>query len=596
MKERENRMSLPSELERRVRDKSSLVSQPHVVTKKDVNSDSNGLSSTGVDNTAKTRRPQPRSNTKNDRVPSASKSSCNKNKEVEVEEHPRNLLLSKNKKHIVICMYQRYKLLFGNDKSEVVCAMCKQCLITANHDGYFVEGSPLQLGHNLVLVGLFYDSDLEVAFRRNIVLSKDEAPEVIKTFLSDLLVLIQSPTVYHLKNRDNGTEFQKSNLKEYFDSVGISHQTSSVRTPQQNGVVERRNQENVRDDIGALYKKLCMLIFIGGQPSSAPRTAPAAQAPQVLQTPTATTTTADTTPTPTNSSSQATNFSNTSQDVDELETLTTLLQHHRNYSSEQFYDIGINCDPMVTCACYAFNDSIWNQRNVKRLMTVLQRIESMQEELLQFKRLDVWVLVPLPDNIKPLTLKWLLKNKHDEENTVIRNKTRLVVRGYRQEEGIDFEESSLLLLEWKAIRIFLALCAHKIVHYVSNDMKTAFFHVKKQLYGLKQAQAWYDELSMFLLQESLFKGTIDPTLFIRRFDDDILGYRYRLNQPRSSKRLKGSFRYLRATVNTGLWYTKDSAGPSGNKKTVHALGLSAEAEYVSYPFAVPKFFGYADKS
>nr|GEW69560.1 Gag-Pol polyprotein [Tanacetum cinerariifolium] len=68
-------------------------------------------------------------------------------------------------------------------------------------------------------------------------------------------------------------------------------------------------------------------------------------------------------------------------------------------------------------------------------------IESMQEELLQFKRLDVWVLVPTLDNITPLTLKWLFKNKHDEEQTVIRNKSRLVVRGYRQEEGIDFKES-----------------------------------------------------------------------------------------------------------------------------------------------------------
>ncbi|GJU95327.1 hypothetical protein Tco_1320083 [Tanacetum coccineum] len=58
------------------------VLQPHVITKKDVNPDSNGLSSTGVDNTAKTRRQQPRSNTKNDRVPSMSKSSCSKNKEV----------------------------------------------------------------------------------------------------------------------------------------------------------------------------------------------------------------------------------------------------------------------------------------------------------------------------------------------------------------------------------------------------------------------------------------------------------------------------------------------------------------------------------
>nr|GEY35707.1 hypothetical protein [Tanacetum cinerariifolium] len=76
------------------------VSQPHVITKKHVNSDSNALFSIEVDNTAKTIRPQPRSNTKNDRVPSTSKSSCIKNKDVEVEEHHRNLLLSKNKKHM----------------------------------------------------------------------------------------------------------------------------------------------------------------------------------------------------------------------------------------------------------------------------------------------------------------------------------------------------------------------------------------------------------------------------------------------------------------------------------------------------------------
>nr|GEU91729.1 retrovirus-related Pol polyprotein from transposon TNT 1-94 [Tanacetum cinerariifolium] len=75
------------------------VSQPPVITKKDMNSDVNGLSSTGVDNT-KTRRPQPKSNIKNDRVPSASKSSRTKDKEAEVEEHHRNLLLSKNNKHI----------------------------------------------------------------------------------------------------------------------------------------------------------------------------------------------------------------------------------------------------------------------------------------------------------------------------------------------------------------------------------------------------------------------------------------------------------------------------------------------------------------
>ncbi|GJR73534.1 retrovirus-related pol polyprotein from transposon TNT 1-94, partial [Tanacetum coccineum] len=70
--------------------------------------------------------------------------------------------------------------------------------------------------------------------------SKDEAPEVIKTFLKRITVLLQSPVI--IIRTDNGTEFKNQILKEYFDSVGISHQASSVRTPQQNGVVERRNR------------------------------------------------------------------------------------------------------------------------------------------------------------------------------------------------------------------------------------------------------------------------------------------------------------------------------------------------------------------
>ncbi|GJX81682.1 retrovirus-related pol polyprotein from transposon TNT 1-94 [Tanacetum coccineum] len=101
----------------------------------------------------------------------------------------------------------------------------------------------------------------------------------------------------------------------------------------------------------------------------------------------------------------------------------------------------------------------------------------------------------------------------------------------------------------EAIRIFLAYAAHKSFIVFQMDVKTAFLHgtlkedvyvcqpegfidvdhpshvykLKKALYGLKQApRAWYDELSRFLLQNHFFKGTINPTLFIRRFDDDIL--------------------------------------------------------------------------
>ena len=87
-------------------------------------------------------------------------------------------------------------------------------------------------------------------------------------------------------------------------------------------------------------------------------------------------------------------------------------------------------------------------------MTHAAWIEAMQEELNEFVRLDVWELVPSPENLKSLSLMWLFKNKQDEENTVIWNKSRLVVRGYYQEEGISLKNLSLLLPEWKLYEFF----------------------------------------------------------------------------------------------------------------------------------------------
>nr|GEW52258.1 retrovirus-related Pol polyprotein from transposon TNT 1-94 [Tanacetum cinerariifolium] len=105
---------------------------------------------------------------------------------------------------------------------------------------------------------------------------------------------------------------------------------------------------------------------------------------------------------------------------------------------EAMYDDYLGGQPSATGRSVSL---VQEPQNVKEAITDPAWIDSMPEELLQFKRLDVWVLVPTPDNISPLTLKWLFKNKHDEEQTVIKNKSRLVVRGYRHEEGVDFEES-----------------------------------------------------------------------------------------------------------------------------------------------------------
>nr|GEX40660.1 retrovirus-related Pol polyprotein from transposon TNT 1-94 [Tanacetum cinerariifolium] len=308
---------------------SSPTPQESKVVKNDkevVNSDSNGLSSTGIDNT-KTRRPLPRSNTKNDRVPSASKSSCNKNKGVEVEEHHRNILLSKNKKHMS--------------------SACNNVKFDSQ---------------NVKSKGSFVIQDLEVAFRRNACFIKNfKGVDLLKgdrsknLYTINLHEMASVSSIYlmarasstkswlwhqilsHL-NFDTINDLAKNDLisglpkfkyhKEHLCSsceqgksksashppkpvpnsrqrlhllhmdlcglmrianingkrVGISHQVSSVRTTQQNGVVERRNQtlvesartmlifsraplflwaENDRDDIGKLGAKGDIGFFIG---------------------------------------------------------------------------------------------------------------------------------------------------------------------------------------------------------------------------------------------------------------------------------------------------------------------------------------------
>ncbi|GJW31812.1 retrovirus-related pol polyprotein from transposon TNT 1-94 [Tanacetum coccineum] len=101
---------------------------------------------------------------------------------------------------------------------------------------YYMEG----LGHYLFSVGQFCDSDLEVKF----LASKDEAPDFIIKFLKMIQVRLNA-TVRNVRT-DNGTEFVNQIVRDYYKSVGISHETSVARTPQQNGVVERRNPTLVK--------------------------------------------------------------------------------------------------------------------------------------------------------------------------------------------------------------------------------------------------------------------------------------------------------------------------------------------------------------
>ncbi|GKA15828.1 retrovirus-related pol polyprotein from transposon TNT 1-94 [Tanacetum coccineum] len=103
-------------------------------------------------------------------------------------------------------------------------------------------------------------------------------------------------------------------------------------------------------------------------------------------------------------------------------------------------------------------------------------IESMQDELNQFKCLDVWELVECPIGRNIIVVKWIWKNKTDAENTVIQNKSHLVAKGYGQEEGINFKDSFAPVARLEAVRIFVAYAAHKNFPIYQMDVKTAFLN------------------------------------------------------------------------------------------------------------------------
>ncbi|GJU69833.1 putative ribonuclease H-like domain-containing protein [Tanacetum coccineum] len=193
-----------------------------------------------------------------------------------------------------------------------------------------------------------------------------------------------------------------------------------------------------------------------------------------------------------------------------------------------------------------------SQEEPKTISQALQDeswVEAMQEELLQFKLQKVWVLVDLPYGKKVIGTKWVFRNKRDERSIVVKNKARLVAQGFRQEEGIDYDEVFAPVARIEAIRLFLAFASYMGFTVYQMDVKSAFLYgtieeevyvhqppgfvdpahpnkvykVIKALYGLHQApRAWYETLSSFLMENGFRRGTIDKTLFIKKKKSDIM--------------------------------------------------------------------------
>ncbi|GKF48633.1 putative ribonuclease H-like domain-containing protein, partial [Tanacetum coccineum] len=193
-----------------------------------------------------------------------------------------------------------------------------------------------------------------------------------------------------------------------------------------------------------------------------------------------------------------------------------------------------------------------SQEEPKKIVEALQDdswVQAMQEEQLQFKLQQVWVLVDLPHGMKVIGTKWVYRNKRDERGMVVRNKARLVAQGYTQEEGINYDEVFAHVARIEAIRLFLAFASFMGFIVYQIDVKSAFLYdtideevyvsqppgfvdpvhptkvykVVKALYGLHQApRAWYATLSTFLEKHGYTRGTIDKTLFIKRDKKDII--------------------------------------------------------------------------
>ncbi|GKC50368.1 retrovirus-related pol polyprotein from transposon TNT 1-94, partial [Tanacetum coccineum] len=186
-------------------------------------------------------------------------------------------------------------------------------------------------------------------------------------------------------------------------------------------------------------------------------------------------------------------------------------------------------------------------------------------------------LVPRPDKVMVITLKWIYKVKLDELGGILKNKARLVAHGYRQEEGIDFEESFAPVARLEAIRIFLAFAAHMNMVVYQMDVKTAFMNgnLWEEKYGfdtchpvdtpMVEKSKMDEDKEEKAVDPSHYRGMINTLLYLTasRPGLQFAICMYAWYQARPTEKhlhaVKRIFRYLRGIINRGLWYPKDSS-------------------------------------
>ncbi|GJY90000.1 retrovirus-related pol polyprotein from transposon TNT 1-94 [Tanacetum coccineum] len=157
-------------------------------------------------------------------------------------------------------------------------------------------------------------------------------------------------------------------------------------------------------------------------------------------------------------------------------------------------------------------------KNFKEALLESSWIDAMQEEIYEFERLQVWELVPRPDSVMIINLKWIFKVKQDEFGGVFKNKARLVAKGFRQEDVIDFKESFVPVACIEAIRIFVTNAVNKNIEIYQMDVKTAFLNDKLQIlkkYGMDSSDHVDTPMvERTKLDEDLHGTSVDPTRYL----------------------------------------------------------------------------------
>nr|GEU44640.1 integrase, catalytic region, zinc finger, CCHC-type, peptidase aspartic, catalytic [Tanacetum cinerariifolium] len=251
--------------------------------------------------------------------------------------------------------------------------------------------------------------------------SKDETPEVVIKFIQQIQVCLNK-TVRYVRT-DNGTEFVNHTLTEYYERIGIFHQKTVPRTPQQNGVVERQNRTLIEAD-------RTMLIF--------------SKASMFLWAEVMATAVFGALCYPTN-------------DIEDLGKLQPIAVQAPVNSAGTTSSTTIDQD--APSPSFSPSNSALQSHSLHQ--GVVAEPNHMEDHPVALVDYNPFFneLVPQPDCVMIIALKWIYKVKLDEYGDVLKNKARLVAKGYRQENGIDIKESFAPVARIEAICIFIANAA-----------------------------------------------------------------------------------------------------------------------------------------